>query len=213
MPRPAEFGKPSGPPTEATNLGIIDTLDVVDASVQTSNTKLDTLDASTKAVEAAVKALTDPLKQLTIDGKAFTAGSGRINAGGATNVRGLLRNPAGSGKNLFLHSLVAMCTQTVFGELRINPNQNLPSAARLVANKKIGGPAAVGLVDVDTSLVNPLGGGTLGSTALSLPANSRSEIRFHMPYMLAPGISLGLAIPLTGAGDLSFNLVWWEEPV
>ena len=143
--------------------------------------------------------------------QAFMVGSGRLTAAVASNARTTLANPTGSGKVLYVTSLSITATVTVWGELRINPTTGLPAGARTPANKHIGGPASAAVMNADLSATTALGGGTLASTSIAVPANRREVITLDEPIRLDAGLTLGLGFTLGTAGDVTLNLTYLEE--
>ena len=140
----------------------------------------------------------------------FLAGSGRLTLGVAGNIRCRLANPAGSGRNMVLARLVAMATVVGWAELRLNPTTGLPAGARTPFNAILGGAAASGTMEADTNTVTALGGGTLLSPVVGVPPNTRISLDLP-PLVLAPGVSLGINVPIAGAGDATVSAYWFEE--
>lgn len=140
----------------------------------------------------------------------FLGGSGKLTLTVAGNIRGLFANPTGSGRKVHLVRLAALTTVTAFLDLRRNPTTGLPTASRAPFNAVLGGPTGQATLVADTDTTTALGGGTLLSTTLGLPANSRTSIDLP-PLVLAPGQSLGLNINLASGADAVFSLYWIEE--
>ena len=165
------------------------------------------------ALVDAVDAQTDFGRKKVEDQDSFVNGSGRLSAALANNLRATLQNPVGSGKNLFIYALTAFCTVQAYGELRINPTTGLPVGLRTASNKRVGGRASFAVMNADLNATTPLGGGSLASTVIAISPGRREEITLDHPFMLAPGITMGVGVPLSAAGDIVLNVSYWEENV
>jgi hypothetical protein len=142
----------------------------------------------------------------------FLAGSGRLTLGAAGNFRALLRNPSASGRNLYLVRLALLSTALAWGDVRVNPTTGLPTAARTSHNAILGAAAASGELLADVNAITAIGGGTLLSTTIAVPVSQRVQLDLP-PFVLAPGVSVGLNFNVLGAADASISGYWYEENV
>lgn len=144
-------------------------------------------------------------------GRTFMVGSGKVSMAVAGNLRATFTNPAGSGKTVYLYSMTVLSTSLGWAELRVNPTTGLPAATvRTPTNTSIGNPGTSAVefrVDTDTTV--PLGGGSLSSSVIGLPANDVRNISLML--IIPPGVSLGIGAPFAAGFDATFNLHWWEE--
>lgn len=145
-------------------------------------------------------------------GFAFTGSSGKIDLSAAGNLRGTLANPAGSGRTIYLYTISTFSTaQGGFAHTYINPTAGLPTVLKSSNNNFIGHPrAAVGVVRVDVDALTALSGGTDTGLAIGIASNERAEIELA-PFIIPPGVTMGINIPFAGATSVTFNLNWWEE--
>lgn len=146
-------------------------------------------------------------------GRFYLAGSGQLTLAAAGNVRALIANPAGSGRNLSIVRVVVFATAVGYATVYINPTTGLPSGPRAPMNALVGGgEAAVGTVNIDTHLTTSLAGGVETSEVIGIPSNSRISIDLP-PFVLAPGVSLGINVPFAGAADAVMSAYWFEDDV
>lgn len=146
------------------------------------------------------------------NGQAFTSGTGQLTLTAAGNLRGTLTNPAGSGKSLYLYKLsVFSSSATGFARMRINPTSGLPTMLRPSNNNFIGHPTkAVGELRADTDLTTPLAGGADSGIEFAFASGETRETELP-PFIVSPGLTLGLAVPFAGASTVIANVYWWEE--
>lgn len=147
----------------------------------------------------------------------YLAGSGKMTLGGAGTFKGVVQNPSGSGRMVYVWQITGYATLAGWARLWINPTAGVPTAAaRPVTNAVIGastGPVTTVRVEGDTSLtpVN-LGGGSDTGIELGIPANTRFAIAAP-PFILSPGVTLGINVPFAGAADVSLTAYWSEKDV
>lgn len=140
----------------------------------------------------------------------FLAGSGRLTLAVAGNMRGVFTNPSGSGRRVSLVRVAAVSTVMAWMDLRLTPTTGIPASTRTPFNAVLGGAAPVATLAADTNATTAVGGGTLLSSTLALPANARQSIDLP-PIVMSPGVSLGMNINLIAAADGSFSLYWIED--
>lgn len=145
-------------------------------------------------------------------GQAYTAGTGQLSLTVAATVRGTLQNPSGSGKALYVYKLSIFSSgATGFARMRINPTTGLPTEVRSANNNFIGHPtAAVGVMKADLHSSEGLGGGTDSGIELAFPSGESRDVTLS-PFIVSPGITLGLSVPFAGSTTVIVNLYWWEE--
>lgn len=145
--------------------------------------------------------------------KVYFAGSGRITLGVAGNIRGTLGNPVAATDNIHIIRLAGLTSVVSWATLLYNPTAGLPlSAARRVNNNVLSLAGDSTVMKVDTDATTPLSGGTDLGVTLGLAAGHRFQVDLPVPIVLAPGASLGLAIPISGSGDVSFTMYWYRTP-
>lgn len=169
--------------------------------------------ATGDASEGALLAMLDAVefgRTRAVAQDSFMCGSSRLTAGAASNLRATLENPAGATRNMFVYSFTVLSTVAATLSLLIGPTAGLPTTARTPVNRKIGGRASAALMNADMN-ITALSGGTTASTQLALPANTRIEVTFDHPLIMAPTVKLGVSVPLATGGDVNLNIAWWEE--
>lgn len=150
---------------------------------------------------------------MTRMGKAYVAGSGQQTTGGigTTTMRGLLRNPTGSGKTIYVYCLESWSSgQTGYGSLLINPTGSLPTTAKTVNNTYVGypnSPAAQVFFDTGAAMT----GGTDSGLTVPIPAGVINKVCLDAPFVLSPGVQLGLQAPFGGGTTAVITLYFWEE--
>lgn len=144
-------------------------------------------------------------------GRFYVAGSGRLSLSVAGNVRGLVTNPANSGRLMVLVLLTEFGTGRSWTEIYRNPTTGLPTALRPVNNALLGvaTDAAVGELRVDTDTTVALSGGTNTGIVIGTGPDRRNEIK--APFNLFPGETLGVNVPFAGAADATLSLYWVEK--
>lgn len=145
------------------------------------------------------------------DQRFFLAGSGRLTLAVAGNVRALIRNPAGSGRTVYIARVVIFGTGTSWSSLYVNPTAGLPTTTRTRVNAVFGSSVtAVAEVLIDTNTTTALSGGSDTGITVGSPANIRTVVDLP-PFVLSPGVALGINGPFTGAADVAMSIYWWEE--
>jgi hypothetical protein len=145
------------------------------------------------------------------NGRGYIVGSGRVTLSVAGNVRGVVQNPAGSGRNVTVVGFSAFATAVGYAQLYENPTVGVPAtASRTGMGLRPASDARVSTVRVDTNATTALSGGTDTGIVIGLPAGARTEIA-RIGKILAPGETLGISIPFTGSADLAFALYIAEE--
>lgn len=154
---------------------------------------------------------TAPGPNQAVDGIMFLAGSGDLALAVAGNLSLTLQNPTGSGKSLYVTRLDVFATATGFAELLVNPTAGLPTVQRRVNNVNFGSSTvSVAVVMADTSTTTAMSGGI--DSGVSVGAGVNALATYELPPMvIPPGVTLGLALPFTGAASASVNLYWYEQ--
>lgn len=147
-------------------------------------------------------------------GRGFILGSGRVTLTVAGNLRGLVRNPTGSGKTVSVVGLASFVTAVAYAEMLLDPTTGVPATAprpalRLNPNA---GTAHVTELLVDTDATVPLGGGTPTGVVLGMPASQRTEIG-RLGRVLLPGQTFGINVPFAGSADAAFSVYVVETPL
>lgn len=115
-----------------------------------------------------------------------------------SNMRILIDNPANSGKNLHVFSLLAdnATTTPVYGAVRINPTTNLPTTSKgQGSNLFVGNPKTSGGIEAYADVFgSAIGGGTLIGHGF-LPPESETDLLTEAVYIVPPGVKIGVTIP------------------
>jgi hypothetical protein len=143
----------------------------------------------------------------TNDGQGFVTGSGGLVIAVASNIRGLITNPAGSNKKIVLESARGYSSGgTVLATFRVNPTAGLPVTSFFPTNlRPYTGIASTATIAIDTSLT-PMSGGI--ATGVQFPITNSAQNIIDDPWVLDPGQSLGMniTIPLALIGTLALEL-------
>ncbi len=167
----------------------------------------------TLPIEGNVTANKPQLQTAAEQGKVYFAGSGRITLSVAGNIRATLTNPATATTNIHVVKMAGFTTAITWAKLLLNPTTGLPaSAARPVNNNILGQPGDISVLKVDTDATVALGGGTDMGADVGLPNAARWELEFNVPEVLAPGVTLGIAVPFTGSADATMSFFWYRTP-
>lgn len=146
-----------------------------------------------------------------LSGQVFLSGTGELTLSVAGNVRMVLQNPAGSGKQLYVEKLDVFSSAVGFAELLVNPTAGVPTAVRPANNVNFGSAAvAVGRVLADTSATTALSGGIDSGVSVGVGVNVLTRYELA-PIIVPPGVSLGIQLPFTGAANASVNIYWLEK--
>lgn len=142
----------------------------------------------------------------------YWAGTGKLDLAVAGNVRAVLQNPAGSGRNIYVARVTGLATGTAWANVYLNPSVGVPTAAARPVNNAVLGAATspVGIIRVDTDTTTALSGGVDTGVVLGIPANNRFSIDLA-PFVVAPGVSLGFNDAFAGAASVAMSIYWWEE--
>lgn len=156
------------------------------------------------------EAISSPQRALAA-GKSGFAGSGRLTLSVAGNIRGTLTNTSGT-EPLYITRLSGLATSTTWATILIGPTAGLPGTAARRANGNVMGTTMTGVeLKVDTNTTTPLSGGTDSGVVIGVPGGAnRFNIDFPLPIILAPGASLGVAIPFAGAADAAFSAYFYR---
>lgn len=143
--------------------------------------------------------------------RGFIASTDQQSLTGAGNLRVTLENPAGSGRNLHILSVVSVNTSssTTFAVVRLNPTTGLPTTVKtprsLILNR---GTATIAVVKSDTSITTAIGGGTL---LLDMPIAPGQQTHNSGMFVLEPGNTLGINVPFGGAASGQMIAYYVEE--
>lgn len=147
--------------------------------------------------------------------KMFVADTGKVTLSVAGNFRATFTNPSTSGRNLIIAKLVAADSSSAiaWGEVWKQPTTGLPATAarpnrNLVFLAAGGNDVGVGELRADTDATVALGGGDLVGV-IGVPGATRTEI--HGPFVLTPGVVIGLNVPYAGAADVAFSVYYYED--
>lgn len=153
----------------------------------------------------------DALSAATGMGRAYIIGSGRIVLTVAGNVRALVTNPTGSGRNVTVVGLTGFATGTGWANVYLNPTAGLPATAvRPFLGLHPAGDTPITQMRVDTDAAVALSGGTDTGVVIALPGGVPREIK-PIGKTLVPGQSLGLNVPFAASADVAFSLFLVEE--
>lgn len=147
-----------------------------------------------------------------LEGEMFFGGTGELILSLAGNVRVVLANPAASGITLYVVRLDALSTAVGFAELFVNPTAGVPTVIRPINPANFGsGRAAKAQLFSDTNATTALGGGTDSGVSIGVGSNSLQRYELaDTPLIVPPGVTMGVALPFSGAANATFN-VWWFE--
>ena len=153
----------------------------------------------------------------SINGNAYLGGSSVQST--TNNLRGLLRNPAGSGRVIVVSFLVVAHDEgntIVDMEIVRNPTTNLPTAQQNVMNFNIiseeqGMPAAELFIDTGSAMESD-------ESDIFVPTQGNGPNAFDLttPLIVWPGLSVGTNFDIGGTlstADASISIAWIEAPV
>ena len=141
----------------------------------------------------------------------FLAGTGPLVLALAGSVRATIGNPAASGRNVYVARLAIFSNAAGEASLFVNPTAGLPaSAARPHLNGIVGAAAGVAVLKADTSTTTALSGGTDTGLILAFPVSTRVSVDMP-PLVLAPGVTLGINIPIAAASSRTIMAAYWFE--
>ncbi len=166
------------------------------------------------ASDIAAKAAADVQKKNDYMAMSYSVSSNALNIGLASNLRGLIQNPADSGRYVIVERIVGWTTVgVVTARLRKNPTINLPTTVRDAVSVYVGDddqvPQPVAVVKFDAG--QALGGGT--DTGEELMFNPNSPGNYSGRWRINPGYSLGFNLPFLLAAVGTFSLRFSEGPL
>lgn len=156
-----------------------------------------------------------PLERLVRAGFGYFASSGQQTLAVAGNLRMTITNPStangGNGRNLYLYRLSAFATVSGYGHLFINPTTGLPVGSKRINNANtLTSQASTATVNVDTSTTTGLGGGV--DSGVDLPISQSQVVNYELdPFIIAPGVTVGINVAYTGATTAVATIYWGEE--
>lgn len=141
----------------------------------------------------------------------FIAGTGALVLAAAGNDRATLTNPTGSGVNVFVARMSIFSNVAGEAALLVNPTAGLPAGSRPQLNAVVGAAGGKAVVAADSDATVALSGGTDTGVLIPFPANTRTQIDLP-PLILAPGVTLGLNVPIAAASSrTTMSIYWFEE--
>lgn len=141
----------------------------------------------------------------------FLAGTGTLILALAGNARATIGNPAASGRNVYVASVVLFSNAAGEASLFVNPTAGLPATgARTHLNAIVGGAQGVAVFKADTSTTTALSGGIDTGLIMPFPVSTRVSVDMP-PLVLTPGVTLGINIPIGAASSRSVLAVYWFE--
>jgi hypothetical protein len=150
----------------------------------------------------------DFIWQQTLAGNVFMWSSGVISGLVAlTNIRAYINNPVGSGKTLYIFSLVIDNGGTggLYASVMANPTTNLPTTAKAGINMNMGASSTTAITcfaDTGTAMT----GGVTVPSAFAAP-NMRTEFLEDQQIFVVPaGSKIGINVPIIGVG-INFQVV------
>lgn len=207
--------------TDGTNFvpaaqGRVKSSQAVASDVRIQNTELEISNAEGAPLPvmnmAAFQNVRSEMETAARGGYGFTSSTGVLAAGaiGSTNFRGTLSNPVGSGKTIYVAKLNTYATSTSSNvALLINPTAGLPTTPRPINNVYVGHPnPSIAVLNVDASATG-MTGGTDSGIRVPIVANRPEQLE-QPPYIIPPGVTLGLAGPFSAATELVVTIQWWE---
>lgn len=159
--------------------------------------------------------VSNPAEVDLMQGRAFIASTGKITTLQAQSVAVLFSNPATSGKAIVVSAITIMndITQATWADMFVNPTTGLPTirihmtknAVFTVANNNNGS-----VLEVRAAT------GTLGGVPISLQLAvqpSHREVFSQAPFVIHPGVSVGLNLNFKGAGSGEVSAYYREVAV
>jgi len=144
-------------------------------------------------------------------GELYIGGAGRLVLTEAGNTRGLLANPADSGKLCYIVRISFFSSALGFAHFRVNPTTGRPAIASTTSNALLQAvPPSAMQVGFDTHITTQLGGGTLLGNVVGLAAGVRTSLDLP-PLILPPGNSWGFNVPYSTPADFVCSIYWVER--
>lgn len=141
-------------------------------------------------------------------GELWFAGTGIASFTTSQYLRVLFSNPIGSGKKIYVTLLRFFADRTAFVSTHVNPTTDLPVLSRMINGGLLGlSYAGVTTFKSDVSSL-PMSGGVTASTCFALGSGSDSQI--PGPFILDPGMSVGLNCASSGLTTGFCNIRWIE---
>lgn len=134
------------------------------------------------------------------NGTGYIVASDRQDLATAGHLRVTMKNNHATKKVIVYAFVTVNSNSLTYGDVRINPTTGLPSGSKTPGCLILGDttiPSSV-TVNVDTSLVTPIGGGT---HLFDAPIPQGRCEHDSSVFILNPGVMIGINVPFAGAGN------------
>lgn len=161
---------------------------------------------------AGVGITEDVIRNLTLTGKAFSVTTTKVQAPGAATLGFQLFNPASSGKNILIYTLILNIASSTFHDFRITAADvssitGWTNTAITPVNNKAGGPASVATAGYSNA---NLTGGLLGTAreVVGVPATQSIETLTNGECIFLPSSASinGIALYINASGTNNWSV-------
>lgn len=153
------------------------------------------------------------LEWAALNARSFFAG-GSVTSGslGSSSLRASVYNPAGSGRNVRVHTALMSCTSALTLRMMVNPTAGLPTAAPRPNNNTYIGHPNTSLVEVRIDTGAEPTGGTSSGTDLALPEAGEKDMIRDAFITVPPGVTVVVYGTVPASATATLFATWEDWP-